>query len=99
MLIIAGTLRSGDFGFDLGKVLLERIAFLHLADDGLRKDASGVSSNVTDWSTTNLTSSFGQWRNLGHPTQSPADTYQFTDPQATNQPHRFHRATSLNRVG
>jgi hypothetical protein len=27
-----------------------------------------------------------QWQNLGHPTESPAGHYQFTDPSATNNP-------------
>jgi hypothetical protein len=53
-----------------------------------------ASANFTIWSTTNLALPFGQWQNLGHPTESPAGTYNFTDPQATNFRLRFYRVTS-----
>jgi len=46
------------------------------------------------WSTTNLTLSFSQWQNLGHPTESPAGTYKFTDPLAADKVQQFYRVTS-----
>jgi hypothetical protein len=57
-------------------------------------NAPGAGASFTVWSTTNLTLPFSQWQNLGHPTESPADTYQFTDSQATNKPARFYKVTS-----
>jgi hypothetical protein len=51
-------------------------------------------ASFTVWSTTNLTLPFGQWQNLGPPTETPPGTYKFNDPQATNFPRRFYRVTS-----
>jgi hypothetical protein len=51
-------------------------------------------ASFTVWSTTNLALPFGQWVNLGPPTETPPGTYQFNDPQATNFPQRFYRVTS-----
>jgi hypothetical protein len=51
-------------------------------------------ASFTVWSTTNLTLPFGQWQNLGPPTETPPGTYEFNDPQATNFPQRFYRVTS-----
>jgi hypothetical protein len=51
-------------------------------------------ASFTVWSTTNLTLPFGQWQNLGPPTETPPGTYQFNDPQATNFPQCFYRVTS-----
>ena len=54
-------------------------------------DATGASFTV--WSTTNLSLPFGQWRNLGHPTETTPGTYEFDDPQTTF-PQRFYQVTS-----
>jgi hypothetical protein len=50
-------------------------------------------TGFTVWAATNLTLPFSQWVNLGHPTESPVGHYQFIDPQATNNSHRFYRVT------
>jgi hypothetical protein len=51
-------------------------------------------TGFTVWGTTNLMLPFNQWLNLGPPIESPVGQYQFVDPLATNQPHRFYRVTS-----
>jgi autotransporter-associated beta strand protein len=51
-------------------------------------------ATLTVWSTTNLTSPFNQWSNLGAPAESPAGTFIFTDLPATNDTRRFYRVTS-----
>ena len=48
----------------------------------------------TVWASTNLALPFNQWSNLGVPVESPAGTYTFTDPQATNNEMRFYRVSS-----
>jgi len=53
----------------------------------------GASAEFTVWSTTNLTTPFSQWLNLGNPTEVSAGTYQFTDAQATNNTQRFYTVT------
>jgi hypothetical protein len=57
-------------------------------------NAAGVSPQFTVWSTTNLTLPFGQWQNLGHPTETSAGTYQVNDLQSTNIPARYYQVTS-----
>ena len=44
--------------------------------------------------TTNLALPFNTWSNLGPAMESPAGTYTFTDPQATNNVMRFYRVSS-----
>ena len=56
--------------------------------------AAGFSSSFTVWGTTNLTLPFGQWKNLGHPTESPAGVYNVTDSSATTNSAEFYRVTS-----
>jgi hypothetical protein len=56
--------------------------------------APGVTSSFTVWSTTNLTLPFGQWQDIGHPTESPLGPYSFTDPSATTNPQQFYQVTS-----
>jgi hypothetical protein len=56
-------------------------------------------TNYTDMSltveaSTNLSLPFAQWSNVGTPVESPAGTFTFTDPQATNSPQRFYRVSS-----
>ena len=57
-------------------------------------NVSGAGAYLTIWGTTNLELPLNQWQNLGHPAESPAGTYQFNDPQATNMMDRFYRVTS-----
>lgn len=45
-------------------------------------NAAGVSFTVLG--STNAALPVAQWQNLGHPIESPAGQYQFTDPSATN---------------
>lgn len=54
----------------------------------------GASTSFSVWSTTNLTLPFSQWTDLGHPTESPAGTYNFTDSSATTNSTEFYRVTS-----
>lgn len=54
---------------------------------------TGGSGSFTVWGTTNITVPLSQWDNLGHPTELPAGTYNFTDPNATNS-DGFYRVTS-----
>jgi hypothetical protein len=51
-------------------------------------------ANFTIFASTNVALPFNQWSNLGAPVESPAGTFQFTDPQATNKPTRFYRVSS-----
>jgi hypothetical protein len=53
----------------------------------------GASMQFTVWSTTNLTTPFSQWLNLGNPTEVSAGLYQFTDAQATNGAQGFYTVT------
>ncbi|HTR43361.1 MAG TPA: hypothetical protein VMH87_17245 [Pseudomonadales bacterium] len=53
----------------------------------------GGSGSFTVWGSTNVTLPFNQWSNLGHPVESPAGTYSYTDLSATNSPE-FYRVTS-----
>jgi hypothetical protein len=57
-------------------------------------NSPGVSGQFTIWGSTNLTSPFSQWQNLGHPAEVTAGNYQFTDVQATNKPAGFYKVTS-----
>ena len=55
---------------------------------------SGLSYTVL--ASTNVTAPLNTWSNLGPAIEVPAGTgqYQFTDPQATNNPQRFYRVSS-----
>ena len=57
---------------------------------------SGVngSGSFTIWSSTNVALPFNQWNHLGHPIESPAGTYSFTDSTSTTNPYTFYRVTS-----
>ncbi|PWU20250.1 MAG: hypothetical protein C5B50_04375 [Verrucomicrobia bacterium] len=57
-------------------------------------DSPGAGGQFTVWSTTNVTLPFGQWQNLGHPSEITSGNYVFTDNQATNKPQRYYRVTS-----
>jgi hypothetical protein len=67
-------------------------------ETGLSFNFTGPSSAGTSfsiWSTTNLLTPLSQWKDLGHPTtESPAGTYNFTDPSATSNSSEFYRVTS-----
>ena len=52
------------------------------------------SASLTVWASTNVALPFAQWSNLGAPVESPAGTFLFTDPQATNKAQRFYRVSS-----
>jgi hypothetical protein len=55
----------------------------------------GAGAQFSIWGTTNLASVFPVgWQNLGHPSENPPGTYNFTDTQATNKPARFYQVTS-----
>lgn len=54
----------------------------------------GFSTSFSIWSATNVALPFSQWKDLGHPTESPAGTYNFTDPSATTNSAEFYRVTS-----
>jgi len=43
---------------------------------------------------TNVALPVAQWTVLGAPVENPPGRYQFTDPQATNNPTRFYRVRS-----
>ena len=51
-------------------------------------NAAGVSFTVLG--TTNLALPVAQWQNLGHPTESPAGSYQFSDPNAATNAAKFY---------
>ncbi|MSU59040.1 MAG: DUF5011 domain-containing protein, partial [Pedosphaera sp.] len=51
-------------------------------------------ASFTVFASTNVALPFAQWSNLGAPVESPAGTFQFTDPQATNNTQRFYRVRS-----
>ena len=56
---------------------------------------TGSATSYTVWSTTNLLVPLSQWKNLGNPTsESPAGTYNVTDPSATTNQATFYRVTS-----
>jgi hypothetical protein len=59
-------------------------------------NAPGGSADFTVWGATNVAQPFSQWQNLGHPTETPADSgiYQFSDSSVPNMPARFYRITS-----
>jgi hypothetical protein len=55
----------------------------------------GAGAQFSIWGTTNLALAFPTgWQNLGHPSENPPGTYNFTDTQATNKPARFYQVTS-----
>ena len=56
--------------------------------------AAGASGSFSVWASTNVALPFNQWVDLGHPTESPAGTYNFTDPSAATNPATFYRVTS-----
>jgi len=53
-------------------------------------------ASLSVWASTNLALPFDQWSNLGAPVESPSGSgqFQFTDPQATNNPQQFYRVSS-----
>jgi len=53
---------------------------------------SGPSYTVR--ASTNVASSINTWSDLGAQVESPAGTFQFTDPQAPNYPQRFYRVST-----
>jgi ABC-type transporter MlaC component len=57
-------------------------------------NAPGGSADFTIWATTNLALPFSQWQNLGHPVESSAGFYQFSDSSVPNVPARFYQITS-----
>jgi hypothetical protein len=54
----------------------------------------GGSANFSVWSTTNVALPLNKWIDLGHPTEAPPGTYNFTDPSAATNPATFYRVTS-----
>jgi hypothetical protein len=68
----------------------------YVATNGLSfsfTNTPGASAEFTVWFTTNLTTPFSQWLNLGSPTEVSPGAYQFTNPQATNNPQGFYTVT------
>lgn len=72
---------------------------------GLKKLSNGMfqfgfpnysGRSYTVFASTNLASPFDTWSNLGTALETPSGSgqYQFTDPQATNNPQRFYRVRS-----
>jgi hypothetical protein len=57
-------------------------------------DSPGAAGQFTVWGTTNVALPYGNWQNLGHPTEISSGNYQFTDLSATNKPSLFYRVTS-----
>ena len=65
---------------------------------GLVLGASGFKFSFTNWpglsytvwSSTEVATPLSQWQNLGHPTESPAGQYQFTDPQAVTNSQLYY---------
>lgn len=55
---------------------------------------AGASASFTIWGTTNLLAPASQWKNLGHPLESPAGVYNFSDQSATSKAAQFYRVTS-----
>lgn len=55
-----------------------------------------TGASFTVFASTNVALPFAQWSNLGAVVESPAGSgqFQFTDPQATNNVHRFYRVRS-----
>jgi hypothetical protein len=53
-----------------------------------------TGGNFTVFASTNLALPINAWSNLGAPVESPAGSYKFTDPQATNYPQRYYRVRS-----
>jgi hypothetical protein len=53
-----------------------------------------TGASYTIFASTNVALPITQWSNLGAPMESPAGTFQITDPQATNKAQRFYRVTS-----
>ena len=55
-----------------------------------------VGGSFTVFATTNLALPFNTWSNLGPVLETPpgSGVFQFTDPQATNNPQRFYRVRS-----
>ena len=51
---------------------------------------STPSLSFTVYATTNIAAPFSQWQNLGHPVESPAGHYQFTDAGASSSPTRYY---------
>ena len=57
-------------------------------------NSPGASAEFTVWTTTDLTTPFSQWVNLGNPIESSPGLYQFVDTQATNGLQGFYTVTA-----
>jgi hypothetical protein len=57
-------------------------------------NASGSSASFTIYSSTNITTPFNLWLNLGHPSETSSGFYQFTDATAKTNTQLFYRVTS-----
>lgn len=53
-----------------------------------------AGASFTVFASTNVAAPFNEWSNLGAPVESPAGTFQFTDPQATDYTERYYRVRS-----
>jgi hypothetical protein len=51
---------------------------------------STPSLSFTVFGSTNVTLPLSQWQNLGHPTESPAGSYRFTDPKAATNTMSYY---------
>jgi hypothetical protein len=52
------------------------------------------SASFTVLATTNVSLPMNLWSNLGTAVESPAGTYNFADPQVTNNVQRYYRVRS-----
>ena len=66
-----------------------RISSLHLSSLPISE-----ASNFTMLTTTNLSLPSTNWSVPGAAAEGPLGNFQFTDPQATNNPLRFYRVRS-----
>ena len=57
-------------------------------------NAPGGSADFTVWGTTNVTTPFSHWVNLGHPVEGLPGIYQFSDSSVSTVPTRFYQITS-----
>jgi hypothetical protein len=51
-------------------------------------------ADFTVLAATNLALPLSSWTPIGNAAQNPPGQYQFTDPGATNYPHRFYQVVS-----
>jgi hypothetical protein len=90
------TVTNGIVIYPIGKLGHISYAFTG-ANKGLTfsfTSGASASGSFSVWSSTNVALPFNQWVDLGHPTESPAGTYNFTDPSAATNPATFYRVTS-----